>query len=170
MRRMLMHARVALDRPGALYSDPHVKANALLQAHFSRTPLSGDLAADQGALLPDAGRLLQAIVDVVASSGWLAPALAAMEMSQCLAQGLWERDSPLLQLPHVTHELAKRAVGAGVKCVRPVGPSLPPPLPLCPFCPCCCCRPCGGCRPAAAHTRSCARPKTNTKTHLPKPL
>lgn len=34
VRKLLAHAPVAVDRPK--YTDPHVKANALLQAYFSR--------------------------------------------------------------------------------------------------------------------------------------
>lgn len=47
-------------------------------------------------------------MDVIASSGWLHPALAAMEMGQMVTQALWDRDSPLLQLPHFSPELAAR--------------------------------------------------------------
>ncbi len=32
----------------------------------------------------------------------------------CAAQGLWERDSPLLQLPHFTREVAARCAEADV--------------------------------------------------------
>ena len=39
--------------------DPHTKANALLQAHFSRAPVAGDLAADQRTVVLQAVRLLQ---------------------------------------------------------------------------------------------------------------
>ena len=56
-------------------------------------------------------------MDVISSSGWLNPALAAMEMSQMVAQGLWERDSVLLQLPHVTKDLAARCKEAGVESI-----------------------------------------------------
>ena len=62
-------------------------------------------------------RRVQATVDVISSSGWLNPALAAMEMSQMVTQGLWERDSVLLQLPHVTKELAARCKEAGVESI-----------------------------------------------------
>ena len=55
---------------------------------------------------------MQACVDVVASSGWLKPALAAMEMSQMVVQGLWDEDSSLLQLPHFTKDLALRCKDA----------------------------------------------------------
>jgi pre-mRNA-splicing helicase BRR2 len=64
---------------------------------------------------------VQAVVDVIASSGWLNPALAAMEMSQMVTQGLWDRDSPLLQLPHMTQELAGRCKAAGVEGVFDLG-------------------------------------------------
>lgn len=39
LRKLVMHAPLALDQPKL--SDPHTKANALLQAHMSRTQLAG---------------------------------------------------------------------------------------------------------------------------------
>jgi len=80
----------------------------LLQAHFSRIPLAAAVAGDVEQILPDACRLLQAMVDVISSNGWLAPALACMELSQMVTQALWNSDSILLQVPHFTKELAKR--------------------------------------------------------------
>lgn len=59
----------------------------------------------------------QAVVDVVASSGWLHPALAAMEMCQMVVQGQWEKDSPLLQLPHITPQLAAGAAAKDISTV-----------------------------------------------------
>lgn len=115
VRRLLLHAPLTLE--GAKPTEPSAKANALLQAHLSRRPVAGDLALDQKAVLLDAPRLLQALVDCVASSGWLAPALAAMELCQLLTQGLWAKDPPLMQLPHVTRDAAARARAAGVESV-----------------------------------------------------
>jgi pre-mRNA-splicing helicase BRR2 len=85
----------------AKFSDPHTKALVLLQAHFSRHPLSAELASDQAAVLGHSLKLLQALVDVISSNGWLKPAIVAMECSQMIVQGLWDKDHPLLQLPHV---------------------------------------------------------------------
>jgi pre-mRNA-splicing helicase BRR2 len=116
VERLLKHAVVSAPA-GVKYTDPHTKVNALLQAHFSRTPLAGDLVLDVRTIVPEAVRLLQACVDVIASSGWLSPALVAMEMSQMVSQGIWDKDSPLLQLPHVTKDLAKRCGDAGVGSV-----------------------------------------------------
>ena len=79
--------------------------------------LNGDLTNDLAAILPDAGRLLQAIVDVISSSGWLAPALAATELSQMVTQGQWDKDSALMQLPHVDKACAARCTEAGIESV-----------------------------------------------------
>ena len=104
LKRIANHLPLRINN--AKFTDPHTKVNVLLQAHFSRTPLSGDLRDDQKTVLETAARLLQAIIDVISSNGWLNPAVAAMEMSQMVTQGLWDRDSQLLQLPHVTKKLA----------------------------------------------------------------
>ena len=57
VRRLVSHAPVAVDKPR--FSDPHVKVNALLQAHFSRAALPGDLSLDQRACVLESLRLLQ---------------------------------------------------------------------------------------------------------------
>lgn len=115
LRHVLNHSAVTLDNRRT--TDPHVKVAALMQAHFGRMKLNGDLTNDLKAILPEAARLLQAIVDVISSSGWLAPALAAMELSQMLVQGMWDKDSPLLQLPHVDKDCAARCAEAGIESV-----------------------------------------------------
>lgn len=46
------------------------------QSHFSRSGMNPDMAADMRAVVGKASRLLQAMVDVISSSGWLNPALA----------------------------------------------------------------------------------------------
>ena len=57
MRKLLLHAPLAVEAPK--WTDPHTKANALMQAHFSRTVLAGDLAADQRTVVQQSTRLLQ---------------------------------------------------------------------------------------------------------------
>ncbi|CAK9183443.1 unnamed protein product [Ilex paraguariensis] len=106
IRKLIYHQRFSFEN--AKYADPHVKANALLQAHFSRQLVGGNLSSDQQELLISASRLLQAMVDVISSNGWLSLALLSMEVSQMVTQGMWERDSMLLQLPHFTKDLAKK--------------------------------------------------------------
>lgn len=73
-----------------LYSHTHATSFILMRLSIAsiptRAPSTGDLSQDQRAVAPEAVRLLQAVVDVVASSGWLSPALVAMEMSQMVVQ------------------------------------------------------------------------------------
>jgi hypothetical protein len=57
VEKMIMHAPVAVDKPR--FSDPHTKVNALLQAHFSRERLSGDLGNDARSAVRESSRLLQ---------------------------------------------------------------------------------------------------------------
>jgi len=66
--------------------------------------LPADLACDQKEILVIAPRLIQAIVDVISSNGWLAPALAAMVLAQMLVQAMWVYESRLKQLPHFNQE------------------------------------------------------------------
>ncbi|KAI8357996.1 Sec63-domain-containing protein [Mortierella sp. GBAus27b] len=99
------------------FTNPHHKANILLQAHFSRTQLPADLASDQAIVVGQVIPLLQACVDVISSNGWLPPALAAMELAQMCVQAMWDRDSPLKQVPYMTAERIKRCEGKGVESV-----------------------------------------------------
>lgn len=97
-------------------ADPHVKTNILLQSHFSRVQLPSDMVLDVKEILDPVIRLLQAIVDVISSNGWLNPALAAMEMSQMCVQAMWDRDSPLKQLPFFTNDIISRCTAKVCMC------------------------------------------------------
>jgi pre-mRNA-splicing helicase BRR2 len=92
----------------AQFNDSNTKALVLLQCHFSRKTISMDLKLDQRRTIGDSINLIQAIVDVISSNGWLKPALAAMELSQMVVQGLWNKDNPLMQIPHFTKEIIER--------------------------------------------------------------
>merc|ERR1712001_746104 len=90
---------------GSKFNDPHVKTNVLLQSHLSRIDYkSAELQQDTEDVVGKAVRLTQACVDVLSSNGWLSPAIAAMELSQMIAQAMWNKDSWLKQLPHFTFE------------------------------------------------------------------
>ncbi|XP_038221111.1 putative U5 small nuclear ribonucleoprotein 200 kDa helicase [Zerene cesonia] len=99
------------------YNEPQVKAHVLLQAHLSRTQLPAELHADTALVVTKAIRLIQACVDVVSSSGWLSPAVAAMELAQMVTQAMWAKDSYLRQLPHFTADLVQRCADKGVETV-----------------------------------------------------
>merc|ERR1711988_964725 len=91
-----------------------VKVLTLLKAHFSRELIVGDLLTDQKSVLIKSTKLLSAMVDVIASEGWVGPLLATIELSQMVIQGQWSTDSPLMQLPHV-HKLHVE------NCLRRIG-------------------------------------------------
>lgn len=106
---------------GVNFADPHTKAHVLAQAHFSRRPLNPELRTDQARVVEDALSLCHALVDVAAAEGWLKPALGAMELSQMLVQGMWaDKDSVLLQVPHVTRDLASALEAGGAGSAEPV--------------------------------------------------
>lgn len=107
LRKLSMHLPNALPEDSK-FEDPATKTIVLLQAHFSRITLSSELSSDQHEILSDSTKLLQAMVDVISSQGWLKPALASMEVSQMVVQGLWDKDSILLQIPHFTPDLVEQ--------------------------------------------------------------
>jgi len=59
--------------------------------------------------------ILCAIVDIVASKGFLVPALAAMELCQMIVQAVSEGDSTLMQIPHFTQEMVLKAQELNIK-------------------------------------------------------
>ena len=95
---------------------PHTKAFLLLQAYLSRISVSGDLASDQRTVLEKSLPLVFACTDTLSSEGHL-NALQAMDLAQMLVQGMWNSESPLRQLPHVTQETLARAKKYNVESV-----------------------------------------------------
>ncbi|KAI1345118.1 Sec63 Brl domain-containing protein [Xylariaceae sp. FL0016] len=106
LRRIYDRVPVKMSEP--VYDSPHFKAFVLLQAHFSRMQLPIDLAKDQEIIVSKVLSLLSATVDVLSSDGHL-NAMNAMEMSQMVVQAMWDRDSPLKQIPHFSPDVVKVA-------------------------------------------------------------
>jgi pre-mRNA-splicing helicase BRR2 len=115
LKSIAMHCPYQLE--SSRFNTPAAKASVLLQTHFGRRELGRELTADRSTVLEQSTRLLQAMVDVLSSSGWLAPALATMELCQMCVQGMWDRDSSLMQLPHVDQEIAATCAKAGVESI-----------------------------------------------------
>uniref|UniRef100_A0A0E0KAG9 RNA helicase n=1 Tax=Oryza punctata TaxID=4537 RepID=A0A0E0KAG9_ORYPU len=99
--------------------DPHVKANLLFQAHFSRAELPiSDYVTDLKSVLDQSIRIIQAMIDICANSGWLSSALACMHLLQMIIQGLWfERDSSLWMLPSMNDNLLDHLKGRRVSTI-----------------------------------------------------
>ncbi|KAK4099788.1 Sec63-domain-containing protein [Parathielavia hyrcaniae] len=111
LRRIYDNVPVKMKEPA--YDSPHFKAFVLVQAHFSRMNLPIDLAKDQEVILTKILSLLSATVDILSSEGHL-NAMNAMEMSQMVVQAMWDRDSPLKQIPNFTPEVVKTANKHGI--------------------------------------------------------
>lgn len=114
IRRVYDRLPVKMAEPA--FESPHFKAFVLLQAHFSRLQLPVDLLKDQEIILKRVLNLLSASVDVLSSEGHL-NAMSAMEMSQMVVQAMWDRDSPLNQLPHFGTDTVAAAQKAGLNDV-----------------------------------------------------
>ncbi|XP_059642764.1 DExH-box ATP-dependent RNA helicase DExH14 isoform X2 [Cornus florida] len=87
--------------------DPHVKTNLLFQAHFSQLELPiSDYITDLKSVLDQSIRIIQAMIDICANSGWLSSAITCMHLLQMVMQGLWfAKDSALWMLPCMTDDL-----------------------------------------------------------------
>lgn len=105
----IMARKVKYQLPDkASFNDSNTKALILLQSHFSRTPIPSEMQDEKKQILGKSVTLIQSIVDVISSIGWLKPALAAMELSQMIVQGLWSKDNILMQIPHFSKEIVER--------------------------------------------------------------
>lgn len=89
----------------AYFNTPSNKSLLLLYAHFSRLRLTSELTNDTNILLKKVFNLIYAIVDISSSHGWLLPTIYSINLSQMITQALWDKDSPLMQLPFFTQEI-----------------------------------------------------------------
>ncbi|KAL7114962.1 hypothetical protein ACP275_04G154200 [Erythranthe tilingii] len=103
-----------------LLDDPHVKANLLFQAHFSRVELPvTDYVTDLKSVLDQSIRIIQAMIDLCANSGWLSSMITCMHLLQMVMQGLWfDKDSSLWMLPCMTEDLITTFGQRGISSVR----------------------------------------------------
>ncbi|KAF2186853.1 Sec63-domain-containing protein [Zopfia rhizophila CBS 207.26] len=111
LRRIYDRVPYKMQEPS--FETPHFKAFVLLQAHFSRMQLPIDLAKDQEMILKKVLNILSASVDVLSSEGHL-NAMNAMEISQMVVQAMWQKDSPLKQIPHFDNDTIQAAEKFGI--------------------------------------------------------
>lgn len=98
------------------FNSVRFKAFVLLQAHLSRMTLPPDLVADQQIVLEKILSLLAGCVDVFAGEGYL-NATYAMDLSQMVVQAMWNKDSPLKQIPYFTSDIIANCKAEGVSTV-----------------------------------------------------
>ncbi|SCU85873.1 LANO_0C05798g1_1 [Lachancea nothofagi CBS 11611] len=92
------------------------KAFVLLQSHFSRLQLRNELQLDMDFILRKAPALVNSMVDFMAGEGHL-NATIAMDLSQMLVQGVWDTDSPLLQVPYFDFDMVEKCKARKVETV-----------------------------------------------------
>jgi pre-mRNA-splicing helicase BRR2 len=84
------------------------KVNILFQTHFSRQSVGQELGADRDKIIVRAIPLLWALIDLFSTEQYLKSTLICPELCQMMCQALWDTDSSLLQLPHVTRDIARK--------------------------------------------------------------
>ncbi|XP_047314247.1 DExH-box ATP-dependent RNA helicase DExH14-like [Impatiens glandulifera] len=101
--------------------DPHVKANLLFQAHFSQLELPiSDYVTDLKSVLDQSIRIIQAMIDICANSGWLTSTLNCMRLLQMVMQGLWfdKEHSALWMVPCMTDDIVGALRERGISGVQ----------------------------------------------------
>ncbi|WCJ35849.1 Activating signal cointegrator 1 complex subunit 3 [Euphorbia peplus] len=100
--------------------DPHIKANLLFQAHFSQLELPiSDYVTDLKSVLDQSIRIIQAMIDICANSGWLLSTITCMRLLQMVMQGLWcDKDSDLWMLPCMNTDLVSLLSNNGISTLQ----------------------------------------------------
>lgn len=100
--------------------DPHIKANLLFQAHFSQLDLPiSDYITDLKSVLDQSIRIMQAMIDICANSGWLSSTITCMHLLQMVMQGMWfDQASALWMLPCMNDDLAGSLEGRGISTLQ----------------------------------------------------
>lgn len=114
-----LYEKLPLKVANVDFESPHFKCFVLLQAHFSRMPLPENLMNDQAFVLEKILKVLFACVDYLSGEGYL-NAIFAMDLSQMIVQAVWNRDSPLKQIPCFDDDLLKRCKRSNVDTVYDV--------------------------------------------------
>lgn len=85
------------------------KVFVLLQCHLSRIHVPEWLRKDQELIVLQSLQYLKAIIDLLSASGNL-NTLIAIDLHQMITQGLWDKDSPLKQIPYVDDAAVDRCM------------------------------------------------------------
>uniref|UniRef100_A0A7S1G1I9 J domain-containing protein n=1 Tax=Corethron hystrix TaxID=216773 RepID=A0A7S1G1I9_9STRA len=86
-----------------------IKGNLLLHSHLLRetASLSNKLRDDLHFMLKNSSALIDAMINICTHQEWMQTCMNCIEFGQYITQGLWVRDSSLMQLPHFTEAEAK---------------------------------------------------------------
>ncbi|CAM9712379.1 unnamed protein product [Pylaiella littoralis] len=94
--------------PKPKYDHPVIQKGAVqVFAHLAQKPMSADLKKNLDTMLIKTPDLIEAMIELACSRRWLQSTIFVIEFSQHVLQGLWLKDSSLLQLPHIGDEEVK---------------------------------------------------------------
>jgi len=86
-----------------------VKSNLLLHAYLTQIDVPPRLEADLSYIQSKSMHLIEAMIELSSTMRWLQTTKNIIEFSQFMTQGLWLKDSSLLQIPHFTQQEVKHA-------------------------------------------------------------
>ena len=73
-----------------------------------------EIASDRDKIVSQYIPLLWTMLDLLSTEQWLKPVLIFFQLCQMVTQALWDTDSPLMQFPHMTREIAKGMKEKGI--------------------------------------------------------
>jgi hypothetical protein len=119
-----IHERVLLQHEPADYDSPYFKIFLLLQAHFSRLPLSPELTADLTIVLERVFSLFSVCAhdSDVNTDNWM---LDISNLMRMCVHGMWDHDPALKQIPHFEDDVSCSITRQGLRLIHASGP--------CPF-------------------------------------
>ena len=97
---------------------PHFKTHLLIQAYLSDLPMPiRDYHTDTKLVLDNSNRLIAAMIDICAELGRFKECLTLLSLVQMLIQGVWNDESPLVNIPHfdtteILRSLQKEGIGS----------------------------------------------------------
>lgn len=97
--------RIKARKPDALSAKP-TAAEVLIHAHLGRLRVPTSLVPAQTLVLKDLGTLSTGLLQVILAFGYLDTSTRMMQLSSCLAQGLYWDDPVILQLPYTSTDAA----------------------------------------------------------------
>jgi len=87
-----------------------VKANLLLHAYLTGVDCPPKLKDDQNMILSKSMHLIEAMLELSSQMRWLQTTKFIIQFSQLVTQGLWVKDSGLMQIPHFTSQEVKHVL------------------------------------------------------------
>jgi translocation protein SEC63 len=91
--------------------------SVVLHAHMQRVAIGDMLKSELNYILSQVHSLAHVLLELSRSNRFFKPAMGAIDLMQNATQAVWSKDSPLLQLPHITAEDAAKLRKKGIETI-----------------------------------------------------